>query len=411
MPETLTAPPPPTTQDTPPVAPISGDSFADFDKTFPDGLDNPEPAPPSPPPATEVSTDDKQTTTAAEKPTVQKTDKPAEKPSTESANESEDEFTPPQVAKPSELRGWALRMGKKAKEAEREMILARARILELESAPPKQLEDNSAMAQELAAKTKRLEAMEQDLRMTKYERSQEYKDKFEKPYKDAVGRAYREVKELLVSEPNPDDAENPRERAATAADFDEVYALPLGQASRLAKAKFGDAAGIVMQHRQTIRAAAEAGYAAVEEYKAKGSEYEKSQQAQQAQQSMGMMKMFTAASEAYIKKNPEFFQLRDGDPEGNEIFQKSKAFADSVFAGSEGLAPHQVAMRDARAHSWIAAYPRVARDLKKTRGELAEATKTIEALRGSGPGTPKPGLATTDKKVGTWEEGIDALPD
>ena len=40
MPEALTAPAPAAE----PVAPISGDSFADFDKTFPDGLDNPEPA-------------------------------------------------------------------------------------------------------------------------------------------------------------------------------------------------------------------------------------------------------------------------------------------------------------------------------------------------------------------------------
>ena len=267
------------------------------------------------------------------------------------------------------------------------------------------------MAQELAATKKRLESYEQDLRMTRYERSQEYKEKYEKPYKDAVGRAYSEVKELLVSEPNPEDPENPRERAATAADFDEVYSLPLGAANRLAKAKFGDAAGIVMQHRQTIRAAAQAGYAAVEEYKAKGSEYEKSQQAQQAQQSQGMLRMFTAAAEAYVKKNPELFLPRENDPEGNEIFQKSKAFADSVFSGNDGLQPHQIAMRDARAHSWIAAYPRVARDVKKLRMELDEKNKTIEALRGSGPGTPKPGLATTDKKVGTWEEDFNKLPE
>src|SRR5678815_987889 len=147
MPETLTAPPPPTTQDNPPVAPISGDSFADFDKTFPDGLDNPEPAPSSPPP----KTDDKLVEPSDPKPEPKPKTEPTEKPTPQPATEPEDEFTPPQVAKPSELRGWALRMGKQAKAARTEAAALQARIKALESAPPKQLEDNSAMAQELAA--------------------------------------------------------------------------------------------------------------------------------------------------------------------------------------------------------------------------------------------------------------------
>lgn len=405
MPDTLTAPPAAEA----PVAPISGDSFADFDKTFPDGLDNPEPAPASPPPADDklVEPDKRAAEPKPDKPVKE----PAEKPTAPVTAEPEDEFTPPQVAKRSELRGWALRMGKKAEEAQRDLAEAQARIKALESAPPKQLEDNSAMTQELAATKKQLQAYEQDMRMTRYERSQEYREKFEKPYKDAVGRAYREVKELLVFEPNSEDPDNPRERIATPADFDEIYNLPLGQASRLAKSKFGDAAGIVMQHRQQIRGLAEASYAAVEEYKAKGSEHEKSQQANAAQRSQGMLKMFNMASEAYSKKAPELFQPREGDSEGNELLQKSRAFADAVFAGSDGLTPQQVAMRDARAHAWISAYPRLARDVKKLRGELAEATKTIESLRGSGPGKPKAGLDTGGKKVGTWEEGIDALPE
>ncbi len=404
--EALAAPIP--QMETAPVAPISGDSFKDFDAAFPDGLDNPEPA--SPPPATEP--DDKISEPPSKpEPETKPEVKPAEKPTSPATAEGDDEFTPPQVAKPSELRGWALRMGKKAKAARDEMISARARILELEKAPPKQLEDNSAMAQELANTKKRLESYEQDLRMTRYERSQEYKDKFEKPYKDAVSRAYREVKELLVYEPNTDDPENPKERIATPADFDEIYNLPLGPATRLAKSKFGDAAAIVMQHRQQIRGLAEQSYNAVEEYKAKGSEYEKQQQAQSAQHSQGMMRMFTQASEAYVKKAPELFLPREGDAEGNEILNKSKAFADAVFGGNDGLTPQQVAMKDARAHSWLTAYPRLARDVKKLRGELTEATKTIESLRGSGPGKPKATSGPAEKKTGSWQEDFDALPE
>ena len=68
-------------------------------------------------------------------------------------------------------------------------------------------------------------------------------------------------------------------------------------------------------------------------------------------------------------------------------------------------------MRDARAFNWITAYPRMARDVKKLRGELAEATKTIESLRGSGPGKPKTTSGATEKKAGSWEEDFNALPE
>ncbi len=406
MPETLTAP---TTQEADPIAPISSESFGnDFDKAFPDGLDNPEPAPSVPKP--ETKPDDKlvePTDPKPDKPEV----KPAEKPATQPASEPEDEFTPPQVGKPSEIRGWALRMGKKAKAATAEKVALEARIKALETAPPKQLEDNSLMAQRLAAAEKALQDREQEMRMTRYERSDEYRTKFEAPYKTAVSRAYREVKELLVSEPNPQDPDNPRERAATPADFDEVYNLPLGQASKLAKAKFGDAAGIVMQHRQQIRGLAEAGYAAVEEYKSKGSEFENQTKAQQAQHAQGMLSMFNRAAEDYAKKSPEFFAPREGDAEGNELFQKSRAFAEAVFAGNDGLPPQTVAMRDARAFNWLSAYPRLARDVKKLRGELSEAQKTIESLRGSGPGKPKAGATATPKKDEGWESAFNALPE
>src|SRR6187397_2620532 len=144
MPETLTAPPPTTTQDTPPVAPISGDSFADFDKTFPDGLDNPDPTPSSPPP----KTDDKLVEPSDPKPEPKPKAEPVEKPTPQPATEPDGEFAVPQAAKPSELRGFAFRMANKAKAERAKNAEYEARIKALESAPPKQLEDNSAMAQE-----------------------------------------------------------------------------------------------------------------------------------------------------------------------------------------------------------------------------------------------------------------------
>src|SRR5512139_3852974 len=162
--------------------------FAAFDAAFPDdGLDSPAPAP-SPKPASkpdsasvpttpQAETDSAPTTGAdagksaksSEKSTDASPAKPAKPAEEEDLGE---EFTPPQVAKPSELRGWALRQAKKAKQATERLTEMEGRLRQLEAQPPRQAQDNSALAAELAEAKKRLEQYESDLRLTKYERSQ-----------------------------------------------------------------------------------------------------------------------------------------------------------------------------------------------------------------------------------------------
>lgn len=411
MPELATPPTaPPTTPAPVPeahVAPPAATSQS-FDAAFPDdGLDTPpEPAPkPAPEPAkakTEGKSPEAKTTTPA------KEGKTEEAPA-EPESKPEHEFTPPQVAKPNELKKWAQRMGLKAQKAEAQVQQLTTRIAQLEAQPPKQLEDTANLAQELAAAKKQIGQYENELRLTKYERSGEYREKYQAPYQQAVNRAYREVKELIAFEPNPEDPENPRERTATPADFDEIYQLPLGQASRVAKAKFGDAANIVLNHRQTIRQLAEAAYAAVEEYKGKGTEYETQTKAQQAQMEAAKIKMFEMAREGHAKRSAELFLPRDGDNEGNELLQKGQAFASAVFGGDEGLTPQQVVFRDSMAFNRLASYPRLVRDVKALRSQLAEAEKTIEGLRASGPGPAKAtGEKKTDSSAGDWRTDFDS---
>jgi hypothetical protein len=297
-------------------------------------------------------------------------------------------------------------MGSRAQKAESDLARMQARITQLENQPPKQVEDTAALAKELATVKAQLEESQKDVRLTKYERSLEYAQNYKKPYEEAVARAYREVRELQIV-----DEESGTERDATQADFDEIYQSNLGQATRLAKAKFGDASSIVLQHRQAIRQLAEKAYAAIEEYKTKGGEHETQTKAQQAQQQAAMARMFTAATEGHAKRAPEIFNERDGDTEGNELLGKGKEFANAVFSGNEGLTPQQIAFRDAMAFNRLTAYPRLLRDVKKLKSELAEAQKTIEGLRGSGPGRPEPGTGRQDEAgYKPFDQAFDEIP-
>lgn len=409
MPEIVTPPTAPPAS-TPPAEPLA----QSFDQTFPDdGLDSP-PSPQPPPPAEPPPAEPPETPPTGDKPKTEPTTAkvpPKETPPAAPEGDKPPEFTPPTVGKASEIRAWAARVGKWAEKMTSKADKLQAKLAQLESQPPKQAEDTANLAQELATAKKRLEQYENDIRLTKYERSQEYAEKYQKPYQDAISRAYREVKELLVSEPNPDDPENPRERAATQADFDEIYGMPLGLATRTAKQKFGDAAMIVLQHRQQIRQLAESAYAAVEEYKTKGGEVETQTKAQQVQHEQAMKRMFDMATEGHAKRAPELFQERDGDDEGNELLTKGRNFAATVFSGNDGLTPQQVAFRDAMAYNRLAAYPRILRDLKKAQTELAESQKTIESLRSSGPGPVKPSAGKKEETPNeSWETAFDKLP-
>lgn len=405
--ETPAAPSPTATMPSP-----SAPAFADFDAAFPDdGVDSPAPSPtPQAPPKTEPAPPAPATAPKPDAPKTEpaKVDKPSEPPKAPEPQEDlGPEYTPPSVAKPSELRGWALRQAKKAKAAAEEAEGLKQRLRQLEAQPPKQMQDNSAMAAQLAEAQKRLERYENDLRLTKFERSQEYRDKYEQPRVQAEAAAARDLKELVVYEPNPEDPENPRERPATAADFEQIYQLPLGKATTLANKMFGSAASIVLQHRATIKGLYEASFRAVEEHKGKGAEMEKAQQAQRAQYEQGMAALFGQAREFHAKKNSELYAEKPDDPEGNELLAKGRQFAEQVFGGTDGLTPQQIAMRDAAAYNRLAAFPRVMASLKKLTAENAELKATIEGIKSSGPGKPEPVTGGQVKTAGTWEDEFE----
>lgn len=395
-----------------PAAPAATAPTADlktsFDASFPDdGLDTPPEAPvreaavENPPerksPDTSTSsakskeTDSSKGATSADASAASKTSTGKADSSSADDAEAPTDFTPPQVGSSKDLKAWATRVGKWAQKMTSKAATLENELKQARSQPPKQAEDTANLSKELAAAKKQLEEYEHNLRLTKYERSNEYREKYQRPYETAIARANKEVKELIAYEPNPEDPENPRERAATEADFAEIYNLPLGQATKLARARFGDAATIMLQHRQNIRQLAESAYQAVEEYRAKGGEEEQRTKAEAAQRETAMGQMFEKAREGHAKRAPKLFMERDGDEEGNALLAKGRDFAASVFGGSEGLTAPQVSFRDAMAYNRLSCYPRLVRDVKKLESDLAEAQKTIESLRSSSPGPAKAG--------------------
>lgn len=317
---------------------------------------------------------------------------------------ADDEYTPPTVATGTQLRRFAVDAGAKLRKAANELNQLRSEVAKLKTSPR---EDASALTQELASAKKRIEQYENDARLTRYERSEEYRSKYEQPYQNAVRQAYGDVKELLVSEANPADPDNPREREATPADFDEIYNLPLGPATKLAKAKFGDAAGIVLQHRSAIKNAAKAALDAVEANKGNAATYEQQQTAQQRLAQEARSQMFATAIEDLQTKYPDRFGERDGDTEWNEARAKGLSMADMAFSDRQGLNPQQSAILDAQIRMRAAHYSAERAMRVKLEAENKQLKADLEKVRGSSPGAILPNGKAPEAKARNWQEEFD----
>ncbi len=402
MPDLLESPPTPTD------APRSESPvLADFDKTFSDDLaPSPAPTPNEPPPETTRTTPPKdpatgQFTKTAEKPVPV----PAKGPETTPDGTKEvvkeasktipqsSEFEPPQIAKPSELRSYAKKMAGRAQQAEQQISQLRSELGQLKSQPQ---QSDPRIMEELASAKKRIADYEGELKVTRYERSQEYKDKFEVPYQNAVRNAYDEVKELLVSVPNPSDPDNPQERQATPQDFDEVYQLPLGAATKLAKAKFGDAASIVIQHVKAIKDASRAAIGAVQSHKGQAEQYEQQTVAQQKLIEEGRNRMFTEALQGISEKFPDLFDVKDGDSDWNSALEKGRGMADLAFGDRSRLTPAQSTILDAHIFSRVSSYPAILNAYRKSASKIEALEKEITELRGSAPGKTTPSAPKAD---------------
>lgn len=323
-----------------------------------------------------------------------------------------------QYKTPKELRDWASSRHKEAVRLEGEVKRLEGEMKALQSKPPQSQQQSEAMAQQLTALQKRVDEYEETIRYLNYEQSSEYKTKYSEPYQNAVRRAYKEVVELEVWEPTGEkDAEGQpvfKQRPATEADFDRIYGLKLGEASRTANLLFREGAAIVMQHRAKIRELAEASINARNEYRTKGKEIETQRKSQLDAQKAASERLWRTTNEQ-MSSNPKravFWGREENDPEANAELEKGFAFADQMFSEDFGKLPlEERIMIHAAIRHRVAGFQKLAYMNKKIRAELAAANATIEKLRGSGPGRAGGGGDTPAAGTGTWEEGIDKLPE
>ena len=372
----------------------------DFDKTFDDLKEAPAAAPTTPPAAPEP------------KPGEQTAPKPAEAPAATArpAKREDDEFSPPESGTLRDVRDAARRFGKMAKTATARNQELEAKLKEAEARTPEVPPDVAKIQADYQRLVKENQEHRERLTRADYANSPDYEQKYKAPYhqaymrgrtavagiRDADGTVIGGLKVRIV---NPE-TEEVTYRPGTSEDFDKLYGMTDSDADEAAEKMFGPSARRVIALRDTAKERAEMAYAAIKENTAKYAETKQAEEARSSSQKLALRGLWKKVNDDLQTKHAEWFGEREDDKEWNEALAKGTAIAQQRFGEQYlQLPPEQRVVLDAQVFNRTRAFTPMRLLIGKQATEIAELKKTVEQLRGSGPGKPTPGSATTEAPV------------
>lgn len=349
----------------------------------------------------------------AEKPAetpAKEAEKPAEPPKPSEKPDEDIDLPEPKVGNTREFRNWGKTGWDRFKKASAKAKELEAKIAEIESKPAPTATDDKKLAdltEQLTAAQKRIDDYEMKVRMTRYEESAEYQEKYQKPWMQAVKSAYDDVKELTVTETNAETGDV-KERPALQSDFDEIVNSNLGPASKLAHEKFGINAPYILQLRANIRNLARVAHEAVQGYRSTAAERAKAEAVKETQRTQQLNTLWTKANESLAAKAPDLFAERENDKEWNEAFAKGTELVAKKFGPAWNQLPDdQKVMVDAQIFQFARAFLPLRAKMKALTAQLAEKDKMIAQLKGSAPGKPAPAPSSEPPaEPKTWRDAL-----
>jgi hypothetical protein len=299
--------------------------------------------------------------------------------------------------------------GLKAKHRQLEQSLM-AKDAEIEAIKSKPAEDpeKKTLQERLTEREKRLADMENKIKFSDYQSSQEYKERYEQPFVDAwqAGRAKTSSLKITDADGNS--------RQATKEDFDRIAMIGDDDvAADVTTEMFGTKAPMVMYHRERVQEMNTAKVKAIEDYRKQGSEREKQNTERFQQQRQKMIGLLDTIQTQAAEKFPHLFKPVEGDEKGNDLLKQGMERA-SLFkpdANVTGIPQEKLVALHARMLNESAAFPRLLHQKKGLETKVAELEKELAQYRssepGAGDGDGKPKSKVDDGS--DWENQMDKL--
>ncbi len=258
-----------------------------------------------------------------------------------------------------------------------------------------ELKEKMGKATNLDQELKRIESvearnkeLEEEIKYQNYSKSNEFTEKYQKPYEQAWSKAAKELAELEVL-----DESGAVARRANPQDLIALANMPLGQARRTATAMFGEAANDVMMHRQRIVDLSEAQREALDTARKSGTDREQQWGIKQQAVAKEVGTLWQQSnSEAAAKV--EFLKPKEGDNEWNGALTKAQTMVDQAFGriaevNNPNLPPEErakIIKSYSAARNRAIAYSAQKVEIARLRKQLAERDGKLKAYEDSEPG-------------------------
>ncbi len=261
---------------------------------------------------------------------------------------------------------------KRASELEAKHKAAEERLTRLEAAEAK------AQAAE-----KRMAEVEDRLRLTNYERSDEYQKQFYQPYVEAYNAAYANVQEFMVT------LADGNQRPATQKDFDAIMSAPnSASANALAQEMFGVNAPDVIADRKEVMRKLTTMRSRLNEAMTNGAAKEQEQQAQTKAQQAAQLEARNSNFEKEFKAvsaRHEWYKEVEGDEQWNKALAKGAEISSKVFGERKGTV-EELAKLDAAVYARSLAYSPMKVRIKRLTAKVAELEKSLAEYEETKPG-------------------------
>lgn len=318
-------------------------------------------------------------------------DEPEVKP-TESVVETPEKPTEQKPVKAAELRVAYEKSKETLKAKDAEIAKLQTELKTAKSAPADDPEKKTLLENFEKAEKRRTE-LEKEIQFVAYQKSSEFADKYRKPYEEAWSKAVTELSELTI------ESEDGTSRTATAQDLMALSNMPLGEARKMAKQMFGDAADDVMAHRRTIRELSDKQTKALKDAETNSEARTKEQQTAALQQQQKIKTLWDSENKTWQDKFPKWFKPEDGDDEANALLAKGYELVDKAFS-NQG-APEDRVRIHAEVRNKAAAFPKLALRLKQSRTRIKELETALAAYEDSEPASGEGGKPRSVKPSGS----------
>lgn len=244
--------------------------------------------------------------------------------------------------------------------------------------------------------------LKKQLAETSYERSDEYNQKFKKPWQTTLDHALNLVQQIKV-------VEGDGFRAGTKSDFWKVAGAPVEDQAAIAQQLFGVNAIRVLQIVDKLSDIKQQAEAAVEGHNQTAEAKAKEQADLTRKEQQTYEAAHATAAQELETQFPQFFGKPEDDPELTKQMEHGYDFVDRASKEASKLPPVERAEYAAVVRARAAAFPRLVFESRRAADKIAALEAELAKFRGSTPGTGRGDSAPAKEESAVPTGGTAAL--